>query len=115
MGSISKAIEAMRLRELGDNTPVSKYAAKYSVDQTTLRRRWKEVQAPRELKDMAQQNLSPQQELGLVEYIKELTDLGIPPTRDIIQNFGSAVAERDLSESWVQCFIERNWNHLISR
>jgi hypothetical protein len=115
MGSISKAIEAMRLRELGDNTPVSKYATKYSVDQTTLRRRWKGVQAPRELKDMAQQNLSPQQELGLVEYIKELTDLGIPPTRDMIQNFGSAVAERDLSESWVQRFIERNRNHLISR
>jgi hypothetical protein len=53
MGSISKAIEAMRLRELGDNILASKYAAKYSVDQTTLRRRWKGVQALRELKDIA--------------------------------------------------------------
>jgi hypothetical protein len=114
MGSISKAVEAMRLRELGDNIPASKYAAKYSVDQTTLRQRWKGVQAPRELKDMAQQNLSLQQELGLVEYIKELTNLRILPTRDMIQNFGSAVAERDLSESWVQRFIERNRHHLIS-
>jgi hypothetical protein len=33
----------------------------------------------------------------------------------MIQNFGSAVAERDLSESWVQRFIERNRHHLISR
>jgi hypothetical protein len=64
---------------------------------------------------MAQQNLSLQQELGLVEYIKELTDLRIPLTRDMIQNFGSAVAERDLSESWVQRFIERNRDYLISR
>jgi hypothetical protein len=112
--SISKAIEAMGLRELRDNIPASKYAAKYSVDQTTLRRRWKGVQAPGELKDMAQQNLSLQQELGLIEYIKELTNLRILPTRDMIQNFGSAVAERDLSESWVQRFIERNRHHLIS-
>jgi hypothetical protein len=32
MGSISKAIEAMRLQELRDNILASKYAAKYSVD-----------------------------------------------------------------------------------
>jgi len=50
-----------------------------------------------------------------VEYIKELTDLRIPPTRDMIRNFGSAVAERDLSESWVQRFIDRNRDHLVSR
>jgi hypothetical protein len=39
MGLISKAIKAIRLRELRDNILASKYAAKYSVDQTTLRRR----------------------------------------------------------------------------
>jgi hypothetical protein len=115
MGSIAKAIKAMKSRELGDNIPASKYAAKYDVNQVTLRRRWKGVQAPRETKNITQQNLSPQQELGLVEYINELTDFGIPPTRDMIRNFGSAVAERDLSESWVQRFIERNRDHLISR
>jgi hypothetical protein len=32
IGSISKADEAMRLRELRDNILASKYAAKYSVD-----------------------------------------------------------------------------------
>jgi hypothetical protein len=115
MGPIEKAIKAMELRELGDDIPASKYAAKYNVDQVTLRRRWRGVQAPRETKNLAQQNLAPQQELGLVEYIKELTDLGIPPTRDMVQNFGSAVAEKDLSESWVQRFLNRHRDRLMSR
>ncbi|KAF1978922.1 hypothetical protein BU23DRAFT_440959, partial [Bimuria novae-zelandiae CBS 107.79] len=72
MGSIKKAIKAMESRELGYNIPASKYATKYNVDQVTLRRRWRGVQAPKETKNIAQQNLTPQQELGLVEYIKEL-------------------------------------------
>lgn len=71
--------------------------------------------APKETKNIAQQNLTPQQELGPVEYIKELADLRIPPTRDMIQNFGSAVAEKDLSESWVQRFLNRHRDHLTSR
>ena len=115
MGSIKKAIKATESRELGYNIPALKYATKYNVDQVTLRRRWRGVQAPRETKNIAQQNLTPQQELGLVEYIKELTNLRILPTRDVIQSFSSAVAKKDLSESWVQRFLNRHRDHLTLR
>ena len=33
----------------------------------------------------------------------------------MIQNFGSAVAKKDLSESWVQRFLNRHRDYLTSR
>jgi hypothetical protein len=63
----------------------------------------------------SQQALSLQQEIELVQYIERLTKRGLPPTREIIKNFSSKVAKRQLRESWVTRFINRNKIHLISK
>ena len=39
----------------------------------------------------------------------------MPPTREMIRNFASTIAEEQLSESWVTRFINRHSIHLISR
>ncbi|EUC47545.1 hypothetical protein COCMIDRAFT_89898, partial [Bipolaris oryzae ATCC 44560] len=53
-------------------------------------------------------------ELELIRYITKLKKQGLPP-REIIRIFLSAVADHQLSESWVTRFINRHKLHLISK
>ena len=53
----------------------------------------------RKEKAIAQQKLTLQQEEELVKYIEELTTYYIPPIREIIANFASAVAKEPVSKS----------------
>jgi hypothetical protein len=62
-----------------------------------------------------QQNLSPQQEKELVQYIKEITKQGLPPTRTMIQNFASAVATSLVSTRWISRFIACHKAKLTSK
>jgi hypothetical protein len=62
-----------------------------------------------------QQTLHPTQELELCRYISELTVKGLLPTREMFKNFASAAAGRCLHNSWVQRFLHRNQDYLISR
>jgi hypothetical protein len=115
MDPIEAAIEALESRELGDKTSYNKIAAIYGVARTTLIWRHQGVQHTKETKAFNQQALHPQQEQELVSYIEGLTNQGLPPTREMIINFSSQVAGRELSESWVTRFIKRHSIHLISR
>jgi hypothetical protein len=115
MTPIEAAIAAIESRELGDETSYQKVAAIYGVSRATLSRRHQGSQQPRMAKDLNQQALNPQQERELVIYIEGLTRQGLPPTREMIINFASQVAHRQLSESWVTRFINRHSIHLISR
>jgi hypothetical protein len=63
----------------------------------------------------SQPALSPQQEVELVKCVERLTKKGLSPTREIINNFSSEVAKRQLGEGWVTRFINRNKIHLISK
>ena len=68
---------------------------------------------PREAKERDQQKLTPQQEDELVLYIEDLTRRGLPPTRDMVQNFASTIAHERVSESWVTRFYHRHEYNLI--
>ena len=98
-----------------DNIPWSKIAEKHSVVRSTLTRKWRGETRSRDEQAVAQQKLTPQQEAELVKYIEELTARRIPPTREMIRNFASAVAQKPVSESWVTRFINRHAIHLISQ
>jgi hypothetical protein len=115
MDAIEAAIAAIESREIGDETSYSKVAAIYGVSRSTLSRRHRGSQHPKEVKDFNQQAFSPQQECELVVYIEKLTEQGLPPTREMIINFASQVAHRQVSETWVTRFINRHSIHLISR
>ena len=59
--------------------------------------------------------IPPQQELELVQYITELHKVGLSPTREMIRNFASEVAGRELHISWVDRFLHRHPDHLMLR
>ena len=46
---------------------------------------------------------------------RTLTARHIPPTREMIANFASPIAQKPISESWVTRFINRHSIHLISQ
>ncbi|XP_014550515.1 hypothetical protein COCVIDRAFT_57901, partial [Bipolaris victoriae FI3] len=88
---------------------------KYGVNRTTLslrhqgKRRSNEAQAERQLL------LNPQQKLELVQYIEKCTRRGLPPTREMVANFASAIAKWEVSESWVTRFLRRHADHLTTK
>ncbi|KAJ8107204.1 hypothetical protein OPT61_g9027 [Boeremia exigua] len=90
-------------------------AAIEAVNRSTLARRHRRVQNSQEAKHSNQQKLTLQQEAELVKYIEELTSRQIPPTREMIRNFASAVAKEPVSESWVTRFINKYTIDLISK
>jgi hypothetical protein len=108
MAPIEDALAAIEAQELGEKLVYQEYADKYNVNRSTLSRRHRRVCQSREDYAASKQVLTPAQELELVEYIKALTEKGLPPTREMIQNFSSTLAPWELSESWVTRFLHRH-------
>ncbi|KAF1828828.1 hypothetical protein BDW02DRAFT_511389, partial [Decorospora gaudefroyi] len=77
------------------------------VDRTTLSRRHRGVRRSNEAIGATQQLLNPQQEIELIRYMGKCSRRGLPPIREIVQNFGSAIAKCEVSESWVARFLHR--------
>jgi hypothetical protein len=50
-----------------------------------------------------------------VLYVEALSKRGLPPTREMIQNFASDIIKRRVSEAWVTRFLHRNHNELPSK
>ncbi|KAH8621091.1 hypothetical protein IG631_24256 [Alternaria alternata] len=99
MDPIQEAIEYLESREAGDELSYRQVAKIFGVDRTTLSRRHKGSQGTREAKIANQQRLHPQQEDEVIRHIDGATRDGLPPTRGILKNFGSAVAQQEVSDS----------------
>jgi hypothetical protein len=112
MDPIQEAIEFLELREAGDNFSYRQVAKMFGVENSTLARRHQGQSQP---KGTLHCSLHPQQETELIQYIKGLTERRLPPMRTMIRNFASSLARKDVSESWVTRFLNRNSSHLISR
>ncbi len=93
MADISKLEAALESLKLSDSINYTKTAQEFSVDQNTLSRRHRGVQASRATKSQNKQSLSPQQESELIKYIEKLSSQGLPPTHEMIRNFASEIAE----------------------
>jgi hypothetical protein len=115
MAPIDNAIAAIELLEPGEHYSYREVACRFTVLYTTLTRRHKGRQEPREAKDTSQLALSPQQEAELVRYIEDLTKRALPPTRAIIKNFASHFNPDSMSEAWVNCFVRQHGDHLVSK
>ncbi|KAF1944980.1 hypothetical protein EJ02DRAFT_325838, partial [Clathrospora elynae] len=90
---IDKAVEDFKLQEPGEELLYTKFAEKYNVSKVTLAQRCQGKQAPKKAQAVNQQQLNPQQELELVEYIRGLTKKGLLPTREMVQNFASQIVK----------------------
>jgi transposase len=115
MDLILNAIEAIESREDHASFSYRKVANQFGVDRTTVLRHYQGIQGSNEEMGKAQQLLSPQQELELVQYIERRTMQGLLPTREIVQNLGSAVAKLEVLQSWVTQFLHRHADKLTTK
>jgi hypothetical protein len=72
MAPIDDAIAAIEALGPGEKLLYQRIADQFGVDRSTLARRHKGVQVPRETKDSQQHKLTQQQEAELVKYIETL-------------------------------------------
>jgi hypothetical protein len=115
MDLIQEAIEYLESREAGDKSLYREVAKMFGVDQMTLSQRHRGVQRSHRTQAQHQLVLSPQQEEELVKYIERCTRNGLPPTRCMLQNFGSAVAKWEVSDSWVTRFLHCHAGKLTTK
>ena len=81
MAPIDEALAAIDSLRPGEEVAYLKIATQYGVDPETLRRRALGMQEAREVKNIKQSKLSPQQEQTLIDYINNLTERRLQPTR----------------------------------
>jgi hypothetical protein len=86
------AIEELKLVYSGGRVPYRRVAAEYGVTETTLRRRYLAISQPKQLKDIKQQRLTPEQELELVQWINDGTHDGQPPASYLVVEKASSLA-----------------------
>ena len=99
MGDIEAAIASLESLKLGEKPNYAKVARKYNVDQSMLSRRHRGVQASQEERTKNQQLLTKTQEKELLNYINKLCKRGLPPTKQIIHNFASEIARKQVGKS----------------
>jgi hypothetical protein len=115
MAPIDDALAAIESLEPGEHFTYREIGRCFNVPHTTLSRRHQGRQRPRAAKNSAQLALNPQQEAELVRYIEDLTKRALPPTRDMIRNFASHFNPDGVSEAWVNRFVHRHGDHLVSK
>ncbi|KAF1942407.1 hypothetical protein EJ02DRAFT_375677, partial [Clathrospora elynae] len=96
MGAIEDALAAIKSLDEGEQFTYQAIADIYGVSRTTLSRRHRQVQGSREEQPINLQLLGPHQEAELVKYIVGLTERGLPPTREMIQNFARGVVKKEV-------------------
>jgi hypothetical protein len=99
MAPIDDAIAAIEREELGEQLLYQKYANKYKVNRSTLSRRHRSVSQSKQDFQASRQALTPTEELELIQYIRRLTEQGLPPTREIVQVFSSTLLPDHLSKA----------------
>jgi hypothetical protein len=93
MDPIQEAIEAIELREAGESFLYRKVAKRFGVDRSTLSRGHQHKTRSNAEEARQRQLLNPQQELELVRYIEKCTRRRLPPTREMVANFTSAIVK----------------------
>jgi hypothetical protein len=97
MNAIDKALEHLESLNEGEHFVHQEVANRFGCSRNALLRRWRGVSCDKATVDGDQQALPPQQELRLIQYIVDLHKNGLSPTREMVHNFGSQVAKRELS------------------
>jgi hypothetical protein len=98
MDPIDKAIAAIKALSHKEQLLYRKAAEKFKVNRTTLAQRHQGCQAPQDTQIANRQLLNPQQESELVSYIEELNSDKLPPTKAIVRNFASEIAQKRVGE-----------------
>jgi hypothetical protein len=115
IGDMKEVLSALGSLSEGEKFCYQKIADRYDVNRFTLSRRHRGVQGLMEDHAINLQLFSPQQEEELVKYVIELTERGLPPTKEIIQSFAHEMVKKEVGEGWLLRFVERNKDALITK
>ena len=115
MPGLKDALDQIDALKPGEKLVYTHIAENHGVSRTTLSRAHRGVQVPRHVDVFNNCKLNDQQEDDLVKYIEKLTARHLPPTRSMVQNFASTVAQGRVSESWVTRFLNRYSDRLTSQ
>jgi AraC-like DNA-binding protein len=105
MEPIEAALQDLNLQ---DKPNISATAKLYSVERSTLSRRFNHVSTSTLVKHQNQQLLQPQQEADLIEYINQLTEKGIHLTTSMVRNFAEEISRKEPGKNWSQRFCKKN-------
>ncbi|KAF7577484.1 hypothetical protein PtrM4_017240 [Pyrenophora tritici-repentis] len=97
MTGIEAALAAIESLSLGDDFTYANIAAKYDCDRSTLSRRHRGLTRARATALANGRLLNNTQESELVKYIHTLVSRGLPPSKPMIRNFASQIAQKDAS------------------
>lgn len=97
-----------------DDFQYTELAEKHGVTRSTLTRQLNGECASKEDQALKQRLMHPHDETELVQYIRGLTERHLMPTRQMLKNFAAPIIGRELSDSWVTDFINRNSDTLIN-
>jgi len=96
---IEQAIDDLKSQEAPN---ISQTAQKYGIARRTLSHRFhQETTSYQESRSLHQMLLSNAQEEVLLQHISDLTDLGLPPTPQILQNLVVEIVRRPIGEKWI--------------
>jgi hypothetical protein len=115
MNSIEAAIAAIESLKPGEEFSYRQIAQQHRCSRVALAKRHQGLSTSRATQAQNQQTLHPQQELELLRYIERLTRQGLPPTRAMMRNFASQIAQREVGVHWVDRFVQRHPDELISK
>ena len=111
MDSIEAALAELALQE----TPnYSATARKFSISRSTLSRRHRGITAARGVVPHNNTLMSQEQLKGLIKYIDELTNRGLPPTNAMIRRFARDISGQWPGKNWVYNFVKSEKNTLRS-
>ena len=111
MDSIDAALADLKLQDTPNYTATAK---KFNIDRTTLSRRHRGVTAPKGSSAGPTLLLSIEQRKGLVDYINELTNRGLPPTAAMVRQFAHDIGGKWPEKNWVYRFVDSAENNLQS-
>ena len=103
---------ALASLQLQDRPNYTKVAKQFSVDRTTLSRRYRNVTKSYSDARDNKRFLSDAQSKALIKYINDLTERGLPPTNAMVRNFGGQIAGRNPGEHWVTRWLSHHQKEL---
>ena len=104
--AIQLAIDDLKLQEVVNFKATAK---KYNIDRTTLMRRYKgKTTSNEEAHSIHQKLLTNAQEEALLKHISDLSDRGMPPTPQILENLIVEIVRKPIGQCWIRQFCQRH-------
>jgi hypothetical protein len=101
--------------ERPDSAPIATIAKRYSLQYSTLSRRWRGITSSRaEATSEHYQQLTIAQEEVLIDQINKLIVRKIPLTSYIVRNIAEEIINSAVGKNWMSEFVKRYKDRLIS-